>query len=259
MSKTKTVLGWDAAWTPHGSGAWCVLRSAEVEGQLNELMVWEHTPGTQGETFNRLNQLLKEFSPDMIAIDMPISKKAVTGYREADRATTRAFSRYGCPVHSPTPERPGTWGEACMKVLFNKGYEIDTGKMVKRKAVAEVYPHTALLEILRLSYRLPYKITRHRQLWPEVTSQKSKQKCCEQQQKILNRLGQEIDLNHWETPFPPLQPLSGLKAFEDRIDALICGWVGFQVLQRKFLAYGDDSSAIWNPDVNSLDPSKRTP
>lgn len=51
--------------------------------------------------------------------------------------------------------------------------------------------------------------------------------------------------------FPPpdatMLPGMGLKSYEDCIDALVCAWVGYQILARKAKAYGDDVSAIWVP------------
>ena len=259
MSKIVTIFGWDAAWTENGSGAWCVVRGA-VNGQRpKKLLHWEATPMCGEETIKRLRELLQETRPQLITIDMPIGVKEVTGYREADRETTRAFSRYGCPVHSPTPERPGRWGYRCMKDVISQGYEVCTQKKVPLKGVAEVYPHSALLYMLRLSYRFPYKVSRHRSLWPELNSEQSRAACRSQMKMIYQRLGREIGLPPWEEVMPHTKRLKELKSFEDRLDALICGWSGFQLLAGTFKPYGNKEAAIWNPDLNKLDPPVRTP
>lgn len=205
----------------------------------------------------RLRHLLKHVRPDLVAIDMPIGKTPVTGYREADRETTRAFSRYGCPVHSPTPQRPGEWGELCMKELCSHGYQVASAQDLPDPAVAEVYPHTALLEMKRLSYRYPYKVTRVRRLWPDLNLEDARRKGVEALQEIHQRLSEEFVLPSWEEIRPPVRPLSGLKTCEDLLDALICAWAGRQILVGNFRAYGDHEAAIWNPNLNNLDPPVR--
>jgi predicted RNase H-like nuclease len=38
-----------------------------------------------------------------------------------------------------------------------------------------------------------------------------------------------------------------MKPIEDKIDALVCAWVGIQVLDGKAEPIGDESAAIWLP------------
>jgi predicted RNase H-like nuclease len=40
-----------------------------------------------------------------------------------------------------------------------------------------------------------------------------------------------------------------MKAFEDALDAVVCAWVGACVMDGKAVAYGDDVSAIWVPEI----------
>jgi predicted RNase H-like nuclease len=40
-----------------------------------------------------------------------------------------------------------------------------------------------------------------------------------------------------------------LKVFEDALDAVVCAWVGDFVLDGKAKAIGDETSAIWVPEV----------
>jgi predicted RNase H-like nuclease len=55
----------------------------------------------------------------------------------------------------------------------------------------------------------------------------------------------KIDLNLPEEHAPGT--VSGLKRFEDAIDALVCAWVGAQYLKGNALPYGDIAGAIWIP------------
>jgi predicted RNase H-like nuclease len=40
---------------------------------------------------------------------------------------------------------------------------------------------------------------------------------------------------------------SGLKRYEDALDALVCAWVGAKYLLGEAVAYGDGTAAIWVP------------
>jgi predicted RNase H-like nuclease len=49
-------------------------------------------------------------------------------------------------------------------------------------------------------------------------------------------------------PLPPAgAPAIALKAFEDKLDAIICAWVGICTLDGRAQPYGDAESAIWIP------------
>jgi len=255
--KRSTVLGWDAAWTPHGSGAWCGVEwTGRKKGTVR---FWEKTPTGREALTERLNTHLTETAPDLVAIDMPIAEEMVTGYREADRQTTKSFSRYGCPVHSPLPDRPGEWGNDCMQVVVSHGYRLSASLGHTSRFVAEVYPHSALLEMLRLTYRFPYKVSRAKSYWPELSPDQARKKAKRHLRKIFHRLAEEIDLPAWEEVEPAVRPARELKAFEDRLDALICAWAGLQIIRNNFIPYGNGKVAIWNPDLNNLDPPNRIP
>jgi predicted RNase H-like nuclease len=42
-------------------------------------------------------------------------------------------------------------------------------------------------------------------------------------------------------------PVTGLKRYEDSLDALVCAWVGAKYLEGEAVAYGDHTAAIWIP------------
>jgi len=52
--------------------------------------------------------------------------------------------------------------------------------------------------------------------------------------------------------------LAHLKRYEDALDALVCAWVGVQYLQRKTIALGDATAAIWCPSDVVLSTSRRS-
>lgn len=114
--------------------------------------------------------------------------------------------------------------------------------------MVEVYPHPALLTLTGASYRLPYKVSRRRRYWPEVSPAERKAKLLDQFEKILVALKAEIHDIPIELPEPAdVISISGLKRYEDALDALVCAWVGAKYLEGEATRYGDDTAAIWVP------------
>lgn len=56
---------------------------------------------------------------------------------------------------------------------------------------------------------------------------------------------------YWAPPracgYPREAPSWQLKAFEDKLDAIICAWAGICVFEGTAVPFGDDTSAIWIP------------
>lgn len=237
------LMGWDAAWTPNGSGAWAVARGKEV-------ILHETTPRGE-DLLGRLAQLLDTLQPSVLAVDLPFALGGVSGWRTADLATTRAFSRFGCPVHSPTPERPGRWGLEIQSVLEKKGYHLGVADGDHFAVYAEVYPHTVMLDIHRSARRIPYKSGRSKQYWPEAGLAERTGRLVETYRNIWSRLGERWRLPPFPLPPEPLR-MSGLKAVEDQIDALACLEAARGIQTGRYRPYGDETAAIWNPDASAL-------
>lgn len=47
---------------------------------------------------------------------------------------------------------------------------------------------------------------------------------------------------------------AALKAFEDKLDAIVCAWVGICVIEHRATPFGDHDSAIWVPTAHSHRP-----
>lgn len=203
----------------------------------------------------RLEEILTHHAPAVIALDFPLALGGVRGWRKADLATTRAFSRFGCPVHSPTPDRPGEWGDQIVEIMQRKGYHLGLFPEERNGIFVEVYPHTVLLDIFRLTRRLPYKAGRSAQYWPELCRDARTARLLDTYQAIWRRLE-----THWKLPqFPhpgenPL--LRDLKTLEDLTDALVCLEAARKIQNREYLPFGDSEAAIWNPDPRKLHPSE---
>lgn len=232
-------MGWDAAWTPKGTGAWSIAVGRKV-------VVHEVTPKGD-DLLERLGTLLGEYEPTVVAIDLPMAVGGVKGWRTADLETTRAYSRYGCPVHSPTAERPGSWGDAISEVMEGRGYHLAVSEIFGEKVYAEVYPHTVLLNLYRRKERLPYKAGRSKQYWPALSREARVEKLLATYRDIWRRLEEEA----WALQkFPVVSEcprLRDLKVVEDLTDALVCLHAARGMREGIFRPFGDETAAIWNP------------
>jgi predicted RNase H-like nuclease len=235
----EVYMGWDAAWTENGSGAWAVAVNGTV-------CVHETTPAGE-DLLSRLRDLIEEFKPAVIAVDLPVALGGVRGWRNADLETTRAFSRCGCPVHSPTPARPGEWGDRMVNVMEEKKYHLAVSNPIGDRVFAEVYPHTVLLEIYRRDYRLPYKAGRARQYWPELNREERGVKLLETYRDIWRQLEKTWRLMEFPEP-EGLTTGKDLKRIEDLTDALVCLHAAREIQRGRYLPFGDDRAAIWNPN-----------
>ena len=112
----------------------------------------------------------------------------------------------------------------------------------------EVYPHPAIVRLLNLTYRLPYKVTRSAKYWPRKDTNFRIRRLLEQFRLILNGLKnciREIPIRLPE--LSKCTSLAYLKRYEDTIDALVCAWVGICFLEKKIESFGDATAAIWVP------------
>jgi len=269
VTDMNVVLGIDAAWTekqPSGVAlvrsdgtSWrCVAAAPSYEAFLSlasgEAVNWEQPRlvGTIPDVRRLLDasRRLAGSSVDLITIDMPISTIRITGRRKADDAVSREFGGRGCSTHSPSCFRPGAIGETLSRELFDAEYPIATTETAVHKGpqLLEVYPHPALLSLLKKDDRFCYKVSRSRRYWPALTLAERIEKLCENFHQIHMVLSEFFTGLNLPLPGPAdIETLSTLKRFEDVLDALICAWVGVQFLDGKTVPMGDETSAIWCP------------
>jgi len=183
-----------------------------------------------------------------VAADIPLSKLAISGRRYSDDEVSSAYGSRGCSTHSPSAARPGPISDQMRAGFEECGYRLATndGMGLAPKALIETYPHPALLHLLGEHYRVPYKVDRSRNYYPNSTPEARREKILEKLREIhagLSRVISGVTID-----FPGSQPSRAiLKSIEDRIDALVCAWVGIRALAGKALAMGDSNSAIWLP------------
>ena len=186
----------------------------------------------------------------VVAIDMPVAMVPITGRRVADNAISKAFGGRGCSTHSPNKKRPGDLGAVLSSEFQSRGYTIATASdpTGTLDRLIEVYPHPALLSLLGRDKRAPYKVSKAGAYWPDLPASKRRRSILHEFETIRDRLQNE--LCHLELPLPPLETVTTLrmlKRYEDALDALICVWVGTLYIEKKALAFGDSTAAIWCP------------
>jgi predicted RNase H-like nuclease len=264
-----SILAIDAAWSEREPSGVALLQQAGNQWSCRALapsyaqfvslanaqpIEWSNKPVGQLPDIEQLlhaaRQLLGHQQVNLITVDMPVSNTAITGYREAERAIARSFSKYGCAAHSPSVSRPGKIGRAYTDKLEQYGFElgVTSTRISTTNRLLEVYPHPALLKLMNVDYRLEYKAGKTSRYWPGLDVSERKKKLFHIYKNVLHVLGKEISDITLSLPDDLVQqPFSHFKRYEDVIDALICGWVGIQYLQGNAKAYGDDTGAIWVP------------
>ena len=110
----------------------------------------------------------------------------------------------------------------------------------------------ALLALLKRDYRVPYKVSRSGQYWKaeQLTRAERIERVLEQLRAIKAGLDQHINGIPKFIPKPTeVSTLASLKPVEDMLDGLICTWVGIEHLEGRTVGLGDDTAAIWVPQV----------
>lgn len=278
----RLVLGIDAAWTeknPSGvalveeidSNKWKLsavsssyggfCRKANAEGDALASNVLDAT------SILRACEAKAGRRPDLIAVDMPMSKSVIEKRRVSDDCISAEFARFWCGTHSPNKIRPGQVGLQLYKEFCNNGYAhwVNSGEQETRRlpGLIEVYPHPALLALIPLderlkafgnNKRLPYKIARVREYFEKIAEPpKRRQKLAESWQHIVTAMERVISgVSEKLGKIPPYEVLRGWKAYEDKLDAVVCAYVAIRALDGAATAYGDGCSAIWVPNLASL-------
>jgi len=265
------ILGIDAAWTKkepsavavvvRDSSDWrCVAVTPSYDSFLarandNIPLDW-NTPHFLGSTPDAKKLLdaaktLADGHVTIVTIDMPVATIPIHGRRSADQAISKHFGGQGCSTHSPGDERPGQLGQSLSRKFEVEGYAIATTSDCSgtRSRLVEVYPHPALLKLLRCSYRVQYKVSKTNRYWPSTSKSERVENLLSKFVAIRDAL--EGVFGGIDLPLPKpgsVKSLSALKRYEDALDALVCAWVGTQYIDQKAVAFGDKSAAIWCPE-----------
>jgi predicted RNase H-like nuclease len=128
------------------------------------------------------------------------------------------------------------------------------GAPVGGRQMLEVYPHIAVMRLLNAEYRVPYKIGRARQYWPDATPSERRCNILVNLARILQALEERVSDIPLHLPNRTAGP-SVIKRFEDALDAVVCAWIGTLFIEGACLSYGDENAAIWVPRADFPPPT----
>jgi predicted RNase H-like nuclease len=267
----RAVLGIDAAWTstqPTGVAAaveteagWRLVGVAASYEQFLTLEnglppIAQRPRGSVPEAAGLIEAGRKicGLPIDLVAIDMPMAQNPIIGYRPSDHAVSKAYGAKGAATHSPSGQRPGEISDALRLAFKDEGYPLRTldPKSAPAKALIEVYPHPALIEILKTPRRLEYKAAKAGKYWPTSPLAVRHSKLREVRRLIVDALERRIGGVDAALQPPDVDERGWrLKAYEDKLDAVICAYVAIACLDGKGKGFGDADSAIWIPTAET--------
>jgi predicted RNase H-like nuclease len=259
----RAVLGVDAAWTetePSGvalavepEAGW---RLAAVEASYDRFLARaggaapdEGRPRGSPPRAGALIAAVRALSgraPDCVAVDMPVGPNPIVGRRRCDDEISRIYGARKAAVHSPSAARPGPISDDLRAGFEACGLPVRVAPPAH--GLIEVYPHAALIEFMREAERLPYKASKTLTYWPKLSVDERHRKLRGVWARIVEALGRRIAGAAAALPVPPPDVRGWpLKAFEDKLDAVICAAVAIAALSGEAVAYGDAEGAIWVP------------
>jgi len=259
------VLGIDAAWTAKNASGYALvetrgggwrLRAAAPNLRAFSLICGRDREGPGMAAAIADARRLLGYAPDLVAVDMPMSKNEISGRRASDLGVSRRFAAAKCATHSPSAERPGKVSGAFRAACEQAGYTLIVSADARpRLALAEVYPHPALLSLMNADERVPYKAGKTRTYWPTASIDQRLARVTRSLGAIVDALDGVIGgVRDQVAPrLATAKGFSALKPIEDMIDAGVCAWVGTTILAGAATPIGDRDSAIWVP--NPLAPA----
>jgi predicted RNase H-like nuclease len=261
------VFGIDAAWTESNAsgyalvekraGGWRLRAAAPNLQRFAEACGLNGGEGKGADFALRCAERALGRLPDLVAVDMPLSRKRIEGRRKSDEAISRRFGAAKCATHSPSKNRPGDVSTKLRMACEARGYVLVTSPPVSAaRSIAEVYPHPALLRLMKANERLCYKVGKTTTYWREEKSPERRLSLLKETLRsiagaldaVIAGTGQELDR---QFDLESAKAFSALKPLEDTIDAIISAWVGTTILENAAEPFGDDESAIWVPKETS--------
>lgn len=266
-----SILALDPAWTDHEPSGVALLKGSKRRwkcvalspsyGQFVSLaqgvaIDWSQPPSAGEADVDALigaaASLLGK-AVDLVTIDMPIANDIIIRRRAADDAVSTQFGAKGCSTHSPTTLRPGPLEHRISLQFIALGYPVAVKSTPAGTvpALAEVYPHPALLTLLDKEFRYKYKVANAGKYWPDKSPEQRKRKLVKNWRRVLVELASTID--GIDLPLPKGKGIESLtlhhlKRYEDALDALIGAWVGVRYVAGDCSAFGDETAAIWVPE-----------
>ena len=150
-------------------------------------------------------------------------------------------------MHSPSAARPGPISDALRADFAAFGLEVCIAPPAH--GLIEVYPHAALIEFMGARERLPYKAGKTHDLLAGPAARGPARESCARSGRESSRrwtAGSRASRRRLPSRRPDVRGWR-LKAFEDRLDAVVCAAVAIAALDGRAVAYGDAEGAIWVP------------
>jgi predicted RNase H-like nuclease len=254
------ILGIDAAWTAKNAsgyapvekfgGRWRLRAAAPNLGAFSRKCGLDCNEEGLSQALHCAMRSLGGGKPDLIAVDMPMSRMDIVGRRQSDIEVSRRFAAAKCATHSPSAERPGKISELFRAACGEAGYElIVSDERLPPLSLAEVYPHPALLRLMSARERLPYKVGKTKTYWRDATPEARRLSVLLSLKNIVEALDGIIAgvSTCVEPALADAEGFAALKPAEDMIDAIVSAWVGTTILEGRAEAFGDKDSAIWIP------------
>ena len=264
-----TILAIDAAWTATEPSGVAVVQEGPTGWRCLGVApsYQEFFAQTEGRSPDWITQIFRGTLPDaprlldaagsfagevvdLVTLDMPVATVPFSSRRPADDAVSVEFGTRWCSAHTPNAVRPGPLGDSLSSAIRTSGYELATTRTrgAETKRLVEVYPHPALLSLLRCARRVPYKVRKSRKYWPQLNVRERIAALLREFDSIYQALQQVFGSLGFELPRADRVPnLAHLKRYEDALDALVCAWVGVEYLSSRAVALGDETGAIWCP------------
>ena len=279
----RNLLGIDAAWTVKNPTGLALLRPEGVRPRLLRIArsYDEALAIAEGESPDwlapvkvgpdALPEVLRSWGPvALAAVDMPLAHSPITARRAADTAVSKAYGGRKAAVHSPSVERPGAVGVQLHRALEQAGLSLlttsDSAQATDGRWFFETYPHAAIIELMQLSRRLPYKVGKRGNFWPYAPAE-TRWRWAAVQLDVL-RAGLDQVIEGVATAVPSAQELlvatekrrgPVLKGVEDALDAVVCAWVAHELQAGRTRAFGDADGAILLPLPRVQQPVRGTP
>lgn len=223
-----TYLGIDLAWS---SRARTGLAAVGDDGALLD--------GTSVVTDADIDAWVDRWpAVQVAAIDAPLIVPNLTGQRPAEKLITKDFGRFHAGAHSANrsmsyfdPPR----GEALAQ---RHGWHLDPA-VPGRPLALEVYPHPAMIGLLRLGRVLPYKGKRGRTLETRKTAYRDLFGHLERISAL--QLAQNADWREVRRQVEVAARPSDLDRIEDAVDAILCAHLAWLWDRRPgaLVLYGD--------------------
>jgi predicted RNase H-like nuclease len=182
---------------------------------------------------------------DVVAIDMPLSRRVIVRRRFADDEISRTFGAAWASTHSPGIERPGEHGRRVQADFESAGFTLvaEASAEPPARALIEVYPLASLVRLMRLQRRPPYKTSKRYREHAHSTDPVAD--LLNEWSKIRVALASEIsDLMFEVPPRADVRSRASLKPAEDTLDAIICAWIGACYSEGTAQAFGNSDAAI---------------